>query len=636
MGSSFRSVVINAGLGDLTLGLTQAGFKVETVYEPDAPAAAVHQANFEIPVCPCLPYVQEALEMPQFDLLAGRLDPPGFERHKHQEYDPSLYSFLNTLSIYRPRAFLLLLNAGAIQKDRHQPLLERIAQAGYWSAYRKLDTAQITGFPVQERKIVMIGGREEGAGQLYFPEFRTSPPEPPERFLEPAQLVDPWYFQVRRAEEVPLQEGVRFYCWKGHSYVGTNHVSWNPRIVPLVWDDHVLRKITHRETANLKGFPEAYAFPFKNKNRLYGRLMYAGNILVIRQTAEAVRRILEEQLWRRPQRARSFEELLGRYLSGEAKVDFAPQKRTGAQPDLVVEYSGGLLLIEARSYSSAAAPDSRLIDACRRLRSGGGDGTWVLAVANKVSPGLRARLAEEYGVHVWDVANLLWLFEGHEEIKKEFIALLDYTVEGIEPEPPYPNLLRNEPAAAPKPEETEPELSWKERLDKVVPGKDQAPAYETLCVQFLKSVLNTYLTLWKMQERSNDGLYRFDLCCKIKMGADENVEFFDTIQRYFNTKYIVFEFKNYSEAITQKEIYTTEKYLYEKALRKVAVIISRKGMDKHAEQAVRGCLRETGKLILCLSDDDLLKMNALEECGEGDPVDVLGEKLDALLIDLEK
>ena len=120
------------------------------------------------------------------------------------------------------------------------------------------------------------------------------------------------------------------------------------------------------------------------------------------------------------------------------------------------------------------------------------------------------------------------------------------------------------------------------------------------------------------------------------MGADKNAEFFDTIQRYFNTKYIVFEFKNYSDSITQKEIYTTEKYLYEKALRKVAVIISRNGADKHAQQAARGCLRETGKLILCLSDSDLLRMNALGECGEGDPVDVFGEKLDALLIDLEK
>ena len=40
--------------------------------------------------------------------------------------------------------------------------------------------------------------------------------------------------------------------------------------------------------------------------------------------------------------------------------------------------------------------------------------------------------------------------------------------------------------------------------------------------------------------------------------------------------------------ITQREIYTTEKYLYEKALRKVAIIISRKGADKHAENGCDG------------------------------------------------
>ena len=73
----------------------------------------------------------------------------------------------------------------------------------------------------------------------------------------------------------------------------------------------------------------------------------------------------------------------------------------------------------------------------------------------------------------------------------------------------------------------------------------------------MKYVLGDYLTLWAEQQKSNDGLYRFDLCCKIKSGAEQ--DFFDTIKHYFNTKYIVFEFKNYTQKITQKEIYTTEK-----------------------------------------------------------------------------
>ena len=102
----------------------------------------------------------------------------------------------------------------------------------------------------------------------------------------------------------------------------------------------------------------------------------------------------------------------------------------------------------------------------------------------------------------------------------------------------------------------------------------------------MKNVLGEYLGLWVVQERSNNGLYRFDLCCKIKNGV--NQDFFVTIQNQFNTKYIVFEFKNYEDKITQKEIYTTEKYLYAKALRSVAIIVSRKGADENALAAAKG------------------------------------------------
>ena len=147
-------------------------------------------------------------------------------------------------------------------------------------------------------------------------------------------------------------------------------------------------------------------------------------------------------------------------------------------------------------------------------------------------------------------------------------------------------------------------------------------------------MLGEYLGLWKVQESSNNGLYRFDLCCKIKNGV--NQDFFDTIKNYFNTKYIEFEFKNYEKEISQKEIYTTEKYLYEKALRRVAIIISRKGASKNALSAARGCLRENGKLIMCLSDQDLIELINIKEKEEQPTAEFFEVMLDDLLIQLEK
>ena len=160
-----------------------------------------------------------------------------------------------------------------------------------------------------------------------------------------------------------------------------------------------------------------------------------------------------------------------------------------------------------------------------------------------------------------------------------------------------------------------------------------ARTYEVLCRKLLENVFSDDLALWREQQKSNDDLYRFDLLCRIKDGNQKT--FWGILERYFNSKYIIFEFKNYSEKITQKEVYTTEKYLYAKALRSVGIIIAANGYDDNALWAAKGCLRENGKLIILLDTEDLIAMNEMEIDNEG-PSGYLLNKLDDLLSELEK
>ena len=228
---------------------------------------------------------------------------------------------------------------------------------------------------------------------------------------------------------------------------------------------------------------------------------------------------------------------------------------------------------------------------------------------------------------------MLWLFEDYPELKNELISILNYSVENIEPERPEPFIFEESSQM----ENTDPESvadSYIAQLKVLETGSAAFKKYEELCVSILKYILGEYLTLWEQQKTTEENLYRFDMCCKIKNGVTQ--DFFDTICKYFSTKYIVFEFKNYEKPITQREIYTTEKYLYEKALRKVAIIISRNGADKHAEMAARGSLRESGKLIICLSDEDMKAMLQIKKEGERTTGEYLENILDDMLMRLEK
>lgn len=164
-------------------------------------------------------------------------------------------------------------------------------------------------------------------------------------------------------------------------------------------------------------------------------------------------------------------------------------------------------------------------------------------------------------------------------------------------------------------------------------GKPMARTYELLCYKLLENIFSEDLALWKEQQKSNKDLYRFDLLCRIKDGNKKT--FWSIVERYFNSKYIIFEFKNYAEAISQKEIYTTEKYLYAKALRCVGIIISQHGYNENAYWAAKGCLRENGKLIILLDTNDLIKMNEMKET-QDDPSNYLLDRLDDVLLELEK
>lgn len=228
-----------------------------------------------------------------------------------------------------------------------------------------------------------------------------------------------------------------------------------------------------------------------------------------------------------------------------------------------------------------------------------------------------------------DIANLLKIVDG-KELYTELVAALPYSIDGIEPE-------ENEYLDIDWLEHADTKLNTKKqlikRLENCHTGKEHSNEFEQICFDCLQYVFAEDLDLWKQQKYSNKNLYRFDLTCRIKDKNDKTI--WSIIENYFNSKYIIFEFKNYAINITQKEIYTTEKYLYSKALRNVAVIIAKKGFESNAIWAAKGCFRESGKLILLFTVDELIRMIEIK-ANENDPSILLLEKLDSMLLELEK
>ncbi|MCI8640474.1 MAG: hypothetical protein HFJ59_01165 [Clostridia bacterium] len=252
----------------------------------------------------------------------------------------------------------------------------------------------------------------------------------------------------------------------------------------------------------------------------------------------------------------------------------------------------------------------------------------ILVLFSRRSYMIKDRLVDNYNINVIDISNLLYLVSNNQKMKDRLINLLDFSTESIMEKELYFNIDLKQYKKC-----KESNYGYIEKLETIIAGKKNAQQYEKFCVDILKYLFNDTLSLWEEQQKSNDDLFRFDLICKIKNNI--NNEFFNTIENYFSSKYIIFEFKNYIDKITQKEVYTTEKYLYKTALRTVAILLTRNGVDKNGIKAMKGTLRENGKLIIVLDDRDIKQMIYAKEHGE-DYIQILINKLDKMLVSLEK
>jgi hypothetical protein len=168
------------------------------------------------------------------------------------------------------------------------------------------------------------------------------------------------------------------------------------------------------------------------------------------------------------------------------------------------------------------------------------------------------------------------------------------------------------------------------KLQGLVSGTGQAKLFEETMTEALKYVFQRELVAWASQKKSNSALSFFDLVARVNSEHD----FWRAIVNHFQSRYVVFEFKNYRKRIKQGQILTTEKYLYRTALRSTAIIISKVGADKNAMALCRGVLREHGKLIISLTVEDICVMLHMRD-EAADHNSVLTDYVDKMLMELE-
>ena len=263
----------------------------------------------------------------------------------------------------------------------------------------------------------------------------------------------------------------------------------------------------------------------------------------------------------------------------------------------------------------------------------------ILVVTCLIDDITKRKVYEETNIQILDISNLFYLVQGDVELTA---LLVDFVPPGmtnmIADKPIDKEVFKKEIKEEEKNEkeaeqEVDKALKYIERLNNLATGRDDSndKEYEKLCFDIIKYLFETEFTIMSEQNRTKDKMFRMDLVCGLK-GISE---FWKIFIQHYNTRFVVFEFKNYKEKIEQNLIYITEKYLYNATLRNVAIIVSRKGFSDNAYIAAKGALTENGKLIIDIRDEDLVEMLRMKADGL-DASDYMLGKLEKYLISISK
>lgn len=333
-----------------------------------------------------------------------------------------------------------------------------------------------------------------------------------------------------------------------------------------------------------------------------------------------------------------------KFVNIEKEVALKTNRRV-MRADFIVDNNERKIIIEAKSYRSEFIQNTIIRQALEQVeyykeiweKVNEEEAQAVLIISCQVPDEIKENYYKERGIIIIDIANLLYLSQENDELMKALIEAINYNIFDITPEPLVDSEIFKIRPKGNLSEAVETEISkatdFIQKLEKLEYGKENESdkKYERLCVDIIKFLFETEFTIMAEQSSTEDRMFRMDLIC----GLRENSEFWKILVHHYNTRFVVFEFKNYEDMIDQNLIYVTEKYLYNAVLRNVAIIISRKGFSHNAHKAATGILTESGKLIIELKDNDIITMLRMKADGQ-DASDYLLNVLEQYLISISK
>ena len=237
----------------------------------------------------------------------------------------------------------------------------------------------------------------------------------------------------------------------------------------------------------------------------------------------------------------------------------------------------------------------------------------VLAVPSRTPSSFREALAHNE-IEVWDLDNIAQRFREH---------LKDVS------QPTLRAMLLAISALQQGPQTQTPEALLANELSSLPAGRGAWSAYQRLVTRILERLFVPPLAPPLSEAPDGEGRNRRDVI--LPNYAESG--FWAYMRVRYGADFIVADAKNYCEELGKDEALQMLHYLKEDGAGLFGLLVTRKGMAESCQQALTNHWIRHGKMVICLSDADVLQMLRLRE-GGGNPEAVIRQAIEGFRLSL--
>ena len=278
------------GLGSMSLAAQYAGFQVDGALDYQEKVQDVYEKNFagKIRIVRNLREENCIEDIANVDVLIGRIPYSLLQAgifHGNIMEEMNRTNILNILSyiieLKRPRAFVFAVSIKAGKERNWQHLMEERLAGDYKISWKQLDAYEMTGYPVYDHRIFWVGIRRDVRGMFLFPKEEYDYSCNIKDFLDDEATVKNCRYVDHLYPEFdgPVPAEPQIYCWSSGQYTLKEKLSYNAWKSPLVKTVHGLRKMSNREIARTKAFPDEFCLD-GSESWMYRRLCDSVNVKV--------------------------------------------------------------------------------------------------------------------------------------------------------------------------------------------------------------------------------------------------------------------------------------------------------------------------------------------------------------------